>query len=140
MDKHTIGLESDLDRIENIDDFIHLNKKHLNTEDFHSYLIEMVKLSGLTIKDIIAGTYIDQSYCYQIFRGIRIPNRDKIIQLCFAMNLDLQKVNRLLKLAGKNPLYVKDLRDAIITFALKKSKSLDELETLLSDKNQDSLC
>lgn len=124
---------------DDLDAFIYHNIHIFDEENFHSYLLSAKRRSPYTIKDIIEGTYIDASYCYQIFRGIRLPSRNKILQIALFLAFDLPDINRLLKLADKSPLYVRNLRDAIIIHGVHHRLSLDEIELMLLEKGCNGL-
>lgn len=136
---NTENLQRKLIEGEDLDEFIYHNINIFNEDNYHSYLVARQRRSPYSIKDIIDGTYIDPSYCYQIFRGIRTPNRDITVQICIFLQLALLDVNRLIKLSGHRGLYIKDLRDTIIIHAFNKGWSLDELEEVLIEKGCDGL-
>lgn len=143
MDDHyredTESLQRKLLEGDDLDEFIYHNINIFDEDNFHSYLATIQRRSPYSVKDIIDGTYIDPSYCYQIFRGIRLPNRNKIIQIALFMTFEIQDINRLLKLANKSPLYVRNLRDAVIIHGVSKGQSLDDIEASLIDKGCESL-
>ena len=135
----TENLQRDLLEGEDLDEFIYHNINIFNEANYHSYLVARQRRSPYSVKNIIDGTYIDPSYCYQIFRGIRIPSRDITVQICIFLQLELLDVNRLIKLSGHRGLYVRDLRDAVIIHAFSKGWSLNELEEVLIEKGCASL-
>lgn len=135
----TESLQRNLLEGDDLEQFIVHHVDIFNQNDFHGYLTTIQRRTPFSIKAIIDATYIDPSYCYQIFRGIRMPNRNKILQIAIVLQLPLTEVNRLLKLAGKHSLYIKDLRDTIIIHGFHKKLSLDDLECLLIEKGCDSL-
>ena len=122
-----------------LDEFIYHNVDIFDEKSFHGQLALLQRRTPYAIKDIINGTYIDPSYCYQIFRGIRTPSRNKIIQICLFLEFSLQDLNRLLKLAGHSSLYIKRLRDTVLIHGFNTGLSLDEVEELLIEKNCESL-
>ncbi len=136
----TESLQRNLQEATDLDGFIYSHVDIFDQDDFHGQLVLIQRNSPYSIKDIINGTYIDSSYCYQIFRGIRKPSRDKILQICLFMQLPLNETNRLLKLSGNSPLYIKVLRDTVLIHAFNIGLSLDETEELLIDKGCDGLC
>lgn len=127
-------LESD-----NIDAFITQHKDNLKSLDFCHYLYLLAEHRSLKISEVLKRSQLSESYGYQLFNGHRLPSRDKVLQLIFGLGLDIIEANKLLKLAGKSELYVRDQRDAIILFALNKKWSLIDTETLLIERKHDCI-
>ena len=94
---------------------------------------------GLSRTQVIAASGMNDIYGHQIFSGKRRPSRDKLLCLCFGMQLSAEKVQTLLRDCGYVPLYVKKRRDSIILYALLKEMTLIELNELLYEENEDLL-
>lgn len=63
----------------------------------------------------------DESYVGKITRGaVPNPSRDVLLALCILMGATIEETQILLRYSGKQPLYARRKRDAIIWFALKK--------------------
>lgn len=92
------------------------------------YLTRLLEEKGLSRPEVVAAAKLNSTFGYQIFTGARNASRDKLLQLAFAMGLSRLETDRLLKLAGHSPLYVKFRRDAIIMFCLDHGLSLDKTE------------
>ena len=103
-------------------DFHRITRRSLS-----EYLNELLDDKGLFRADVIHAANLNETYGYQIFMGQRKPSRDKVLQIVFAMGLDLREANRALKAAGANELYCKDRRDAIIIFCLSRGCSLQQV-------------
>ena len=82
----------------------------------------------------------DDTFGYQIFKGTRKASRNKVLQLAFAMRLNLRETDRLLQAAGVNELYCKDRRDAIIIFAVQKGYSLQKADEELYRFGEETIC
>lgn len=132
-------LKNKLLQSENIEDFIDIHHKNLNTNTFKDYIYALIECKGLRISEALSMAQMSESYGYQLFNGKRQPSRDKVIQLALGLGLALSETNRLLKLAGKSELYVKEQRDAVFMFALNKKWSLFDVEDLLLDRNLECL-
>ena len=78
----------------------------------------------------------DRIYAYQIFSGTRKPNRDKLLALGFGMELSIEEMQKMLKISEYPILYVKNKRDSIILFGLKKKASLSEVNELLYEMHE----
>ena len=60
-----------------------------------------------------------------------MPSRDKLIALAFGLQLTAEETQTMLKLSGYGELYVRDIRDAIILYALQRNKNIFETNELL---------
>lgn len=124
---------------ENIDAFINQHKENLKSLDFCHYLYILAENKSLKISEVLKNSQLSESYGYQLFNGHRLPSRDKVLQLIFGLGLDINEANKLLKVAGKSELYVRDQRDAIILFAINKKWNLNDTEMLLMERNHDCI-
>ncbi|MBR2280215.1 MAG: hypothetical protein IJ903_04735 [Ruminococcus sp.] len=81
-----------------------------------------------TVKKMLRGAFLDSIRQFDCIKqnGTRGATRDKVIQFCFGLKLDLAEAQQLLKISGNRELYVRDPRDIIIIFAIKERKSLVE--------------
>lgn len=99
-------------------------KEHLN-----KFLTE----KNLKKSDIARLSGLERKYVYDIFAGRRIPSRDKLLAICFAMQLTIDEIQQLLKATGYPPLYARLERDSIILFALQQHLNLIDTNELLYD-------
>ena len=118
----------------NIKEFLRSNEKHIRLDSFNNYLYDLLQNSGMKNTELFARAGMSESYGYQILNGKRQPSRDKVIQLSFGFPLSIEQTNTLLNLSGKNELYVKNIRDAIILFSLNNKFSLIDVNELLDDE------
>lgn len=77
-------------------------------------------------QDFIRHMNIDRSYAYQLLNGNRIPTRNCLIKIALLLGLTVEQLQQLLKSAKKKSLYVKDLFDARVYYALKHDMSFEE--------------
>lgn len=68
--------------------------------------------------DVIRILNVDRNYGYQILNGTRIPTRNCLIQIALILKLDTDQISHLLQLAGKSPLYVRNIVDAKVFYAV----------------------
>ena len=54
---------------------------------------------------VIERSQIERTYGHQLFNGTRRPSRDKVLQLALGLGLSVDETQRLLRAAGKSPLY-----------------------------------
>ena len=81
------------------------------------------------------------SYVRKIISGEELnPSRDVLLAICVLLGTNVEEAQILLRYSGKQPLYARRKRDAIIWFALKKHQKLDDLNIYLDAKGYPSLC
>lgn len=109
---------------------------HLSTVkdiSFDEYLKTLMDQKNISTTDLISRACISKTYAYQFINGERLPGRDIVIRMAFAMNLNIDDTQRLLTLAGKGVLYPKIRRDAGILLCFRKKMTLDETNSFLED-------
>lgn len=110
----------------------YLERHPVQGRDLAAYLGELLDERELKRKDVVREAQLNDTYGYQIFTGQRKhPSRDKILQISFAMGLDLRTTDRLLQAAGVSRLYCKERRDAIIMFCIDHHTSLAKVNETL---------
>lgn len=68
--------------------------------------------------DVIRILNVDRNYGYQILNGTRTPTRNCLIRISLILKLDTDQISHLLQLAGKSPLYVRNIVDAKVFYAV----------------------
>lgn len=115
------------------------------SEDFISpgtlkeHLDKFLTEKNLKKSDICRLSGLERKYVYDIFAGRRIPSRDKLLAICFAMQLTIDEIQQLLKATNYPPLYARLERDSIILFALQHHLNLTDTNELLYDMKQSLL-
>ena len=94
--------------------------------DFLAVLAERMKEKGITRAELIKRLDIDRSYGYQLLNGRRVPTRVQLIKLCFMFRLTLEETQRLLKIAGKEILYARNMTDAKIIYSIEHKLDYDK--------------
>lgn len=90
---------------------------------------------GISRAELIRRLNIDRNYGYQLLNGTRIPTRNHLIQIGLLLGLDTERFQRLLKTAKKKPLYVRDLFDAKVFYAVKHKMDFERAtEFIWSEK------
>lgn len=121
-----------------IDDY--LERREPGSKTLAEYLQELLEAKRLKRAEVVRMANLNETFGYQIFTGTRHPSRDKVLQIAFAMALTLRETNRALRLAGVSELYCKDRRDAIITFCLDRSCSLQKVNEELYRFGEETIC
>ena len=107
------------------------NKNYMITNPLSEQLCKLAEEKGLKKSEIIHRSELSEVYGYQIFSGVRIPERKKLLCISLAMELTLDQVQQLLKTAGYAPLYVKLPSDSVIIYGICKKLSVMEVNQLL---------
>lgn len=105
----------------------------------HNYLSNLLTEKGQKKSDVIHRSGLDRGYAYEIFSGNKIPSRDKLLALCFAIPLSTEEVQRLLNHTGYPQLYARIERDSILLFALEHRLSLSDTNELLYEMHYECL-
>lgn len=104
-----------------------------------TYLNGLLHSHGLTVQDVIVGCNLDRSYGYQLFNGTRKPIRDFLLRLAFLLRLPEDEAQRLLKIAGRQPLYARNRRDAAVLYGLTHGLTADETDAMLHKLGEEAL-
>lgn len=87
--------------------------------DFCSAIAGHLEKKGISRSELIRRIDVERTYGYQLLNGTRRPTRNHVIQMGLVLGLDIESFQKLLKTAHKKPLYVRDLFDARVFFAVK---------------------
>ena len=104
-----------------------------------TYLNNLLHEHGLTVQDVVVGCNLDRSYAYQLFNGTRKPTRDFLLRFSFLLGLPDDEAQRLLKIAGRQPLYARNRRDAAVLYGLTHGLTLEETDSLLCQLSEKEL-
>ena len=129
---NTNTLLKQLFRTNNLDFFLKNYEENLHAPDFCQLLKDLCMQKGLSPAQVIDQSQIERTYGHQLFNGTRSPSRDKVLQLALGAGLGVPDTQKLLRAAGKSPLYPKLKRDAVILFGLQKGYSILAVQDALS--------
>lgn len=85
----------------------------------HVLLNKYISDKKMSKSDVIRKLNIDRNYSYLILKGKRTPTRNCLIQISTILGLDMEQIDYLLRLAGKSPLYVRNVVEARVFYAVK---------------------
>lgn len=116
----------------------------LAAEDFSApplpdYLGGLLYSRGMTVRDIVLRCNLERSYGYQLFNGTRRPTRNFLLLLAMVLGLEEAEVQRLLKIAGRAPLYARNRRDAAVLYGMSHGLSAEETDGLLRELGEEGL-
>lgn len=120
MDETTENLMGVLSRAEpeQVQEFL---REHFTdgAPSFVRYMDELLEQKGLKRREVILRAKLPQKYGYKLLTGeSHTADRDKLIRICFAMELSLKQTQRVLRLYGLSELYPKNPRDVLLIAAL----------------------
>lgn len=131
MQKDTSEIVKELGLCPDFQTFYSENKEYMVSADLAQLLTELLERKGLKKAQVIKNAEFSEVYGYQIFSGIRVPERKKLLCLTVSMGLNIDEVQQLLKCAGYAPLYVKNPFDSVVLYGLCKGLSVVEINELL---------
>ncbi len=117
----------------NIRRFIDKNASCMRVAPFHEYIRQKCNETGAVPEQVIKRSDIERTYGHQLFRGLRAPSRDKVIQLAFGFEFGVEDTQKLLKAARKSLLYPKIKRDAAILFCINRGMSIFDAQAVLEE-------
>lgn len=131
MKKDTSKLLEELQNFEQFRQFYNENSDYLISEKLSDYLKQLVEQKQLKKTDIIRRSELSDVYAYQIFSGLRVPERKKLLCLALAMELTIEETQQLLRCSGYSTLYVKLPFDSVVLYALCNHLSVMDTNALL---------
>ncbi|MDD4297898.1 MAG: hypothetical protein PHC69_13240 [Ruminiclostridium sp.] len=116
-----------------IEQFINENADEMRMQTFCEYITQLCNRFGEVPEHIIRRANIERSYGHQIFRGSRNPSRDTVLQLAFGFGIGVDGTQVLLNYAGKNALYPRVKRDAVLIYCLRNHFTIVETQRVLHE-------
>lgn len=131
MTRDTGKIVEELQLCDDFKTFYDENKTYMISHTLSEQLCRFAEESGKKKTEIIRGAELSEVYGYQIFSGVRMPTRSKLICLALSMELTLDDVQMLLRTAGYAPLYVKIPTDSVIMYGICKKMSVPDVNAML---------
>ena len=131
MEKDTSEILKELGLSQSFQTFYNENKEYMISSNLAELLAELLQRKGLRKSHVIRNAELSEIYGYQIFSGVRVPERKKLLCLAISMGLNIEEVQQLLKCAGYTPLYVKIPFDSVVLYGFCKGLSVVETNELL---------
>ena len=139
MQKDTSEIVKELGLCPDFQTFYNENKEYMISSDLPQLLAELLQQKGLPKSHVIKNAELSEVYGYQIFSGVRMPERKKLLCLAIAMKLNVDEVQQLLKCAGYSQLYVKKPFDSVVLYGFCKGLSVVEINEMLYKYNLETL-
>ena len=139
MKKDTSKILEELKECSDFKKFYSENRENISDTALSEYLGKLMAEKGLTKSAVIKASELSEIYAYQIFSGVRRPERKKLLALTVGMGLDLEETQRLLQVAGYPELYVKNTFDCIVMFGICKKMNVMSINELLYDYGAETI-
>ena len=131
MSKDTSKIVEELGLCPDFQTFYDENKEYLITGTLPDLLKSLLEEKGIRKADLIRRSELSEVYCYQIFAGTRRPERKKVLCMAFALELNVDETQALLRHAGYPPLYVRLPFDSIVLYGLCHRLTVAEINAML---------
>ena len=131
MQKDTSKIVEELGLCPDFQTFYQENKEYMVSGNLAQLLAHLLESKGYKKAQVIRDAELSEVYGYQIFSGIRVPERKKLLCLAVGMKLNIEETQQLLKCAGYSQLYVKLPFDSIVLYGLCKELSVVQINELL---------
>lgn len=83
------------------------NQKQFQNTGFQEEVKELFHNAGISKVALAKRAQTSEVYIYQIFSGIRMPSRDRVLCLCFGLSATLEQCQELLRIGEIAQLYAK---------------------------------
>ena len=118
--------------------FLNEYEQEFRSISFSEFLNDIIYDKELTPAEV-AKKSGQGEYVYKVIRGERKPSRDVTIAIAVGMTLSLDETQLLLRIAKWAMLDPRDKRDSIIIYSIKEKHTIDQLNDLLFDMEQQTL-
>ena len=140
LDHKTTGdLQTELMNTADLDRFLKENNETFNGQEMHEYLEQIFEDKKMTKAALSKRSCMSNVYLHQVFSGRRNPSRNRLLCICFGMEATLEQTQELLKRGGMGLLYPKNRRDAIISYGLLHTQTLEEVNDKLFCEDEETL-
>lgn len=138
-EKNTQDLLDALGKCEEFGKFYEENLECFADKPLFEELCILQERSGMKKAEIIKTANISDIYGYQIFEGLRRPDRKKLLCLLIAMHTSFADAQRILKCSGYPPLYPKIPADCVVIYGLCHKMNIIDINLLLFKYGLDML-
>ena len=139
MKKDTSKILEELRLCEDFKNFYNENQPSMVSGSLSEALNDLLSKKGLRKSQVIRDSELSEIYAYQIFSGVRRPDRKKLLCLAVAMHTTPDEAQTLLKHGGYPPLYAKTPFDSVIIYGMYKGLSVVEINEILFEHNLETL-
>lgn len=133
MNKSTDELQSQLNKITNLNKYLQNNRQDLIIPNPLEYIIKLAKDKEISKAELVRNSQLERSYAYHLLEGSKKLTREKALALAFGARLSQEETQSFLKYAQLPKLYPRNQRDSVILYCLKKGFSLIDANLILAD-------
>ena len=113
----TLDLERKIREEQIFDEESVLNNK---APDIHILLNKYMAEKEASHADVIRLLNVERCYGYQLLNGKRVPTRVQLIKIGLILKLNFEELQRMLKIAGKEILYARNVTDARVIYSIER--------------------
>ena len=139
MEKDTSKLVEELRLCPDFERFYDENRDYMVSGTLIERLEELRQKKGLARRTAIVQAEMSEDYGYQIFNGLRHPDRSKLLALTVGMGLTLEETQSLLKCAGYPPLFIRRPWDSVVLYGICKGLTVPQINEMLFQYELDTL-
>ena len=139
MEKDTSKIVEELGLCPDFQTFYQENKDYMISGNLAELLSALLERKGLKKSQVIKTSEIPEVYGYQIFSGVRVPERNKLLCLAVGMGLNIDETQQLLRCSGYSQLYVKLPFDSVVLYGLCKHLTVVQINELLYEHGLEML-
>lgn len=116
-----------------------LRKLPSDERSFKEWADQLMGRKHIAKSDVVKNSGLNPTFAYQILSEQRRAKRDKLLQLAFAMELDIETSSELLERGGVNALSPRTKRDVVIAYCLSHGISLNDCDEILYRAGQPTI-
>ena len=94
--------------------------------EFYEMIDELLEERNIKRADLIMHLNFDRTYGYQILNGTRTPTKSQIVRIGLYLGVTVEQMKVLLRLCGRESLYVRNIEDAKIMYALEHAYTYEQ--------------
>lgn len=113
--------------------------QQMSLESIPSYLNKKMGEKDLSTAQLFEAASTERSTGYKIMNGQLLPSRDSLLRVSFALGLDVNETQYLLKIGRRARLTPRDSRDAVILHCIIKQISLVNTSITLIEAGEEPL-
>lgn len=100
--------------------------------EFYELIDEMLQERDIKRADLIKSLNLDRTYGYQILNGTRMPTKNQIICIGLYLGVTVEQMQQLLRICGRESLYIRNIEDAKVMYALEHKYSYEQAMEFIS--------
>lgn len=137
--KSTEDLKTELKQDSSLKTFLTENEVEFVEPDIGALIQAALDKKSISKAELARSSGMSTVYLYQLLSGRRYPSRDRMLCLCIGFGCSLEEAQDLLRKSRFAELYVKVRRDAIVAYGLENGLSINEINDLLYENEEETL-